>query len=216
MENLKKDPEIVKAGINNLIDYIEEKFRELDKKISELEEKTDVLEKMLNDISLSVTKDYGANGNAERKFGEPLRKYLEKDESSESENEEDHDETVNDEEDEDTGTVSLNVNDSHKRDWYDWEIDYPQSYIDDISEGFSYNDKFEFEKELFNKNGNLDQAENDFNETIKELNGMENFKQAVSYMRKNYPEWDEESDEVYRFYMIVRRKFNKEKEEEDV
>ncbi len=107
---------------------------------------------------------------------------------------------------EETGTIS--VNDAAKPDWYDWEVDYPAAYIDDIYKGISFNDRYEFVKELFNVTGNLSEAEIVFKETLDDINCMDNFKEVVAYIRHRFPQWDEQSDEVYRFYMIVRRKFN--------
>lgn len=107
---------------------------------------------------------------------------------------------------EEAGTIS--VNDAAKPDWYDWEVDYPAAYIDDIYKGISFNDRYEFVKELFNVTGNLSEAEIVFKETLDDINCMDNFKEVVAYIRHRFPQWDEQSDEVYRFYMIVRRKFN--------
>lgn len=101
------------------------------------------------------------------------------------------------------------LNEKARPDWFDWEVDYPAPYIDDIYKGISFNDRYEFVKELFNITGNLSQAELAFKETLDDINAMDNFKEIVSYIRSKYPDWDEQSDEVYRFYMIVRRKFNK-------
>ena len=73
----------------------------------------------------------------------------------------------------------------------------------------NFNDRYEFVKELFNVTGNPDEAEMIFKETLDAINEMENFKVVVAYMRERFPQWDEQSDEVYRFYMAVRRKFNR-------
>ncbi len=90
-----------------------------------------------------------------------------------------------------------------KPDWYDWEVDYPAPYIENISDGIGFNDRLLFLKELFNENTNL------FGITLTRLNGMESFKEAVDYLREKFPQWNEQSDEVYRFYMNVRRKLRK-------
>ncbi len=100
------------------------------------------------------------------------------------------------------------INEVARPDWFDWEVDYPASYIDDIYKGISFNDRYEFVKELFNVTGNLGEAEMIFKETLDDINEMDTFKDVVAYCRKRFPQWDELSDEVYRFYMIVRRKFN--------
>ena len=122
-------------------------------------------------------------------------------------------------EDEAVGTIMINdfvadeqkriVNEAAKPDWYDWEVDYPAEYVDDVYKGISFNDRYEFIKELFNVTGSLDDAEMAFKETLDTINSLEHFKQVVTYIRERFPQWDEQSDEVYRFYMAVRRKFNK-------
>ena len=93
-------------------------------------------------------------------------------------------------------------------DWYDWEVDYPASHIDNIYDGIGINDRYEFVRELFNPNGNLHEAELLFKRTVDDLNRLSSFKEVLVYTRARFPQWDEYSDEVYRFYMIVRRKFN--------
>ena len=97
------------------------------------------------------------------------------------------------------------VLDKVRPDWYDWEVDIPGHYIDDIREGIGLNDKILFMRELFGDSVEV------FNETIDALNGMCNLVETVEYLRERFPQWDEESDEVYRFYMTVRRRFNKQK-----
>ena len=101
------------------------------------------------------------------------------------------------------------VNEAAKPDWYDWEVDYPAEYVADVYKAISFNDRFEFIKELFNLSGDLSEAEYLFKDTLDDINEMENFKQVVEYIRHRFPQWDEQSDEVYRFYMAIRRKFNK-------
>ncbi len=106
---------------------------------------------------------------------------------------------------EDEGPVL--VVDKARPDWYDWEVDIPGSYIEDIWDGIGLNDRLLFLKELFNGD------EIDFSETLDVLNEMTTLVEAVEYIRGRYPFWDEESDEVYRFYMTVRRRFNKQRQE---
>lgn len=101
------------------------------------------------------------------------------------------------------------VNDMAKPDWYDWEVDYPAAYVEDVYAAISFNDRYEFVKELFNVSGSLDEAEMLFKETLDVINELDNFKKVVAYIRERFPQWDEQSDEVYRFYMAVRRKFNR-------
>jgi hypothetical protein len=63
-----------------------------------------------------------------------------------------------------------------------------------------------FLKELFGGD------EIDFSDTLDALNEMTQLVEATEYIRGRYPHWDEESDEVYRFYMTVRRRFNKQRQ----
>ncbi len=106
------------------------------------------------------------------------------------------------------GNVPI-INDASRPDWFDWEVDYPGPYIDDVYKGISFNDRYEFVKELFNTTNNLSEAEYRFKDTLDIINELATFKDVVEYIRAKFPDWDEYSDEVYRFYMIVRRKFNK-------
>ena len=90
-----------------------------------------------------------------------------------------------------------------KRDWYDWEYDYPAEYVDDIMGCMGINDKLEFVRELFHSDPML------FDSQMKEIDTMPNFKAIVQFFRMAHPEWDESSDTVYRLYMYIRRKFRK-------
>ncbi len=92
------------------------------------------------------------------------------------------------------------LNDAIKPDWQDWEVDYPAPYLDDIMAGISFNDRIMFLRELFNSD------DQQFKSTIEYLNQLSNFKSAVTYLRREFPQWNESSNEVYRFYMNVRRK----------
>lgn len=97
------------------------------------------------------------------------------------------------------------VLDKVRPDWYDWEVDIPGHYIEDIRDGIGLNDKILFMNELFG--GSVEE----FNQVIDDLNQMHNLVATVEYLRERFPDWDEESDQVYRFYMTVRRRFNKQK-----
>ena len=88
-----------------------------------------------------------------------------------------------------------------RKDWYDWEVDYPAEYVEDLMGTMGINDKLEFMRELFKSDPQL------FDQQMKEIDTMPNFKAIVQYFRQAHPKWDEESDTVYRFYMHIRRKF---------
>lgn len=88
-----------------------------------------------------------------------------------------------------------------KKDWFDWEYDYPAEYVDDILGTMGINDKLEFVRELFHSDPAL------FSSQMKEIETMPNFRAIVQYFRQAHPEWKEDSDTVYRLYMHIRRKF---------
>lgn len=88
-----------------------------------------------------------------------------------------------------------------QRDWYDWEVDYPAEYVEDLMGSMGINDKLEFMRELFGSDPQI------FDRQMKEIDSMPNFKAIVSFFRQAHPDWDQESDTVYRFYMHIRRKF---------
>ncbi|MGE4415097.1 MAG: hypothetical protein AB7D08_07190 [Bacteroidales bacterium] len=83
-----------------------------------------------------------------------------------------------------------------------WMIDNPGTKVDDIHQAITLNDKLCFIRELFN--GDVDQ----YRLSIQKVNEMGSFKEALEYTRQAFPHWDEGSNEVYRFYMIVRRRYN--------
>ena len=94
-----------------------------------------------------------------------------------------------------------------KPDWYDWEVDYPAAYVDDLIGSMGLNDKMQFINELFNG------KEIEFENVIEEIDNIGNFKKIVAHLREEYPEWDETSDIVYRVYMHIRRKYDIKKAE---
>lgn len=121
--------------------------------------------------------------------------------------EEAREEDVLEEEDVRADDVVL-VMEKAKPDWYDWEVDIPGPYLDDIWNGIGLNDRILFLNELFGGD------EEDFSKTVQALNGMDNLVEAAGYIRARFPQWNEEGDEVYRFYMTVRRRFVKQRQEE--
>lgn len=82
-----------------------------------------------------------------------------------------------------------------------WMTDMPGLKIDSIQEGVSINDRLFFINELF------DSDEDQYELTIERIDGMHSLREVLSEMRETFPEWDENSDAVYRFYMTVRRRF---------
>ena len=81
-----------------------------------------------------------------------------------------------------------------------WRTDLPGTKVSDIRSAISLNDRILFINHLFGE----DPAA--FKEALTSLNAMENFDQAADYIASIHPEWNMESDTVYRFMMAVRRR----------
>ncbi|MGN0191027.1 MAG: hypothetical protein ACI39U_05165 [Candidatus Cryptobacteroides sp.] len=81
-----------------------------------------------------------------------------------------------------------------------WRTDIPGARVSDIRSAISLNDRILFINTLFGE----DPAA--FKDALSALNSMSDFEAAVSYVTSSHPEWDMESDTVYRFMMAVRRR----------
>ena len=81
-----------------------------------------------------------------------------------------------------------------------WRTDMPGTQVKDIRSAISLNDRKLFINMLFA------QDPLKFHDTLSAINQMTDLDQAVAYLYENNPEWDFESDVVYRFMMAVRRR----------
>lgn len=72
--------------------------------------------------------------------------------------------------------------------------------IDDIRQAISIGDRFRFQRELFEGNGEL------MNKTLSKLNDMKDFEAAIAFLQSKF-KWDEEDETVESFYQIVKRRF---------
>lgn len=88
-------------------------------------------------------------------------------------------------------------------DWYDWEVDYPQEEVEDLTASMGINDKMQFIGELFDGDSEL------FSQTMHQLEGCESFKEVKNYLMESFADWDFRGDAVYNFMMHIRRKFRK-------
>lgn len=82
-----------------------------------------------------------------------------------------------------------------------WYTDRTGEKVAHLDDAISLNDRVYFTRELFG--GDSEQLEL----TLERINDSDSFTDVISEMRATFPEWDEDSDAVYRFYMAVRRKF---------
>lgn len=83
-----------------------------------------------------------------------------------------------------------------------WMVDSPAGPLSNILSGIALKDRGIFINTLFREDPQL------FIDTIGELNAMGNFAQAQTYIEQKFPEWNLDSDAVYRLMMAVRRKLN--------
>ena len=81
-----------------------------------------------------------------------------------------------------------------------WRTDRPGASLKDIRSAISLNDRALFINYLFREDPSL------FIDTVSVFNSMETLDEAVGYLKDNFPEWDMQSEVVYRFMMAVRRK----------
>lgn len=81
-----------------------------------------------------------------------------------------------------------------------WRKDMPGPEVKDIRSAISLNDRVMFISTLFRDDSML------FQDVINKINALTTLEKAVQYLKENFPEWDMDSELVYRFMMSVRRK----------
>lgn len=81
-----------------------------------------------------------------------------------------------------------------------WRTDRPGSQVKNVISAISLNDRVLLINVLFREDPLL------FQSTISAFNGMTNLDEAISYIQTNFPDWDMNSEPVYRLMMAVRRK----------
>ena len=81
-----------------------------------------------------------------------------------------------------------------------WRTDRPGSQVKNVISAISLNDRVLLINVLFREDPIL------FQSTISAFNGMTNLDEAISYIQTNFPDWNLNSEPVYRLMMAVRRK----------
>lgn len=81
-----------------------------------------------------------------------------------------------------------------------WRTDRPGSQVKNVISAISLNDRVLLINVLFREDPIL------FQSTISAFNSMTNLDEAISYIQTNFPDWDLNSEPVYRLMMAVRRK----------
>ena len=83
-----------------------------------------------------------------------------------------------------------------------WKKDMPGPEVKDVRSAISLNDRVMFISTLFRDDSML------FQDVINKINTLTTLEKAVQYLKENFPEWDMDSELVYRFMMSVRRKIS--------
>lgn len=83
-----------------------------------------------------------------------------------------------------------------------WKTDMPGYRIEDVNDGISLNDRIFLLTELFSGDAEL------FKETLSIINGSDDFEQFESYVYDRFPDWNMESEAVYRLMMLARRRLS--------
>ena len=83
---------------------------------------------------------------------------------------------------------------------FQWMNDMPAGEVVNMISGISLNDRVLFINTLFREDPSL------FQSTISTLNGMKSLEDAIAWLVARFPEWNLNSEVVYRFMMAARRK----------
>ena len=84
-----------------------------------------------------------------------------------------------------------------------WRTDIPGPEVKSLRSAIALGDQVVFINRLFRKDSAL------YQDTIDRLNAMDSLSEAMDYLSGTFPEWDLDSDDVYRFMMAVRRRIRK-------
>ncbi|MCG8579870.1 MAG: hypothetical protein MI866_08140, partial [Bacteroidales bacterium] len=72
--------------------------------------------------------------------------------------------------------------------------------VDDVKKAFGLNDRFYYQRELFNNNADL------FNQTLDQINSMESYDSAISFLQSNYS-WGANNEAGEAFFRSIKRRF---------
>ena len=81
-----------------------------------------------------------------------------------------------------------------------WRTDMPGTPVKDIRSAISLNDRIIFINYLFNEDPMA------FQNSLTKINTMASLDEVLQYVSQEHPEWNLESEVVYRFMMAVRRR----------
>ena len=81
-----------------------------------------------------------------------------------------------------------------------WRTDMPGTQVKDVRLAISLHERVLFINHLFSEDPMAFQA------TVNKVNASASLEEVVDYVKETFPQWNLESDLVYRFMMAVRRK----------
>lgn len=84
-----------------------------------------------------------------------------------------------------------------------WRTDIPGPEVKSLRSAIALGDQVVFINRLFRKDSAL------YQDTVDRLNAMGSLSEAIGYLSGTFPEWDLNSDDVYKFMMAVRRRIRK-------
>ena len=81
-----------------------------------------------------------------------------------------------------------------------WRTDMPGTQVKDVRLAISLHERVLFINHLFSEDPMA------FQTTVNKVNASQSLEEVVDYVKETFPQWNLESDLVYRFMMAVRRK----------
>jgi len=72
--------------------------------------------------------------------------------------------------------------------------------VNDVRKAIGLNDRFYFQRELFGNNANL------FNQTLDQINQMDSFNSAISFLQSNF-NWETDNEVTVSFFNSIQRRF---------
>ena len=81
-----------------------------------------------------------------------------------------------------------------------WRTDMPGTQVKDVRLAISLHERVLFINHLFSEDPMA------FQTTVNKINASQSLEEVVDYVKETFPQWNLESDLVYRFMMAVRRK----------
>lgn len=204
MEN--RDQQIL-SEITSLIESIKSQLAVLEDKLAQINKSPVMEEEDLAPIDLEIIEDEDVADVVEMPVEEPVEELIE-------EQVEDDDlpffeekmeanaeitETVEEKKEEEKNEEQKAVIDAMASKQA-WRTDMPGLAVKDIRSAISLNDRLIFINYLFHEDPMA------FQESLTKINALQSLDEVVSMLAESHPEWDFESEVVYRFMMAVRRK----------